>query len=210
MRIIQRILMPEIFDVIAERFGDVAYALTTTSFFYGGAVRDFLAEKPLKGDLDIVVGPSYQDIQALQQSIEDTFKQTVKRWSKHKLSGDYADIPNLPVSEITIYSDGNRGVDTQAIVCGKHGSFNTVIDDALEFVASVDLVCCGVAVDCWGFLYEMVPGAISDCKGHIVRPNLGVKLDKHRLEKRLEKFVRYRGWKEAPPKKMGYFDWENF
>lgn len=209
MEIIQRILMPEIFDIIANRFGQPAYCLTSTSFFYGGAVRDAVAGMPLRGDLDIAVVPMRHDLNLLQ----DNIVKCPGNWRRsYAQNVEYNGNANPLIASVRTFCEERTSRIVQIMSVMVLDRSVSTLDNVLKFVQSVDICCCGLALDCWGFLYEMVPGAIEDCKNHVLRynprdvtPNGGEGSEIYRM--RTAKLMS-RGWTPAAAvKDRAVYDW---
>ena len=70
----------------------------------------------------------------------------------------------------------------------------TNFESAIEAVKNVDIVCCGIAMDRDGRIFEVVEGAQEDCVGRILRLNKIVKnVNIANLERRITKLTK-RGW----------------
>jgi len=192
----ERILAPQLFDAIRERFGQITDALTYTSFFYGGAVRDALAGMPLQGDLDIVVANVLGDINAQRNNIHK-YAPNWKKQSEKPVPAEYADAPSTLIAHVEEYTSDER-IAQLMVSAGRGGD---VIERALYVVKQVDIVCCGVALDCWGYVYEMVPNAIVHCRERILVYNEQQQYHRQgqqdaRYVNRIRK-LKDRGWRHA-------------
>ena len=189
---LERILMPQLLeDVIYERFGQMAHVLTYTSFFYGGAVRDAIAGVPLQGDLDIVVANSRNERWALLGNI----RHRASEWKSIKIKNAYDDTNGLGcVADVINYVHKETRLLTQVVCSAAAGG--DAISKALYVVSEVDIVCCGVALDCWGYVYDVVPNAIQHCKDRvlIVNKNRATPQNNAKLTGRLIK-LQQRGWR---------------
>ena len=190
----ERILAPQLFDVIRERFGQMADVLTYTSFFYGGAVRDVLAGIPLQGDLDIAVSRGPGEITAIRNNIKKYAADWEARPEKPAFGNYGEDHPSL-IDGMEEYQFKGRLTQIMVSSCLK----GDAIEKALNIVKQVDIVCCGVALDCWGYVYEMVPGAITHCRERVLVYNTEQQYHQNgqksqRYLSRIHK-LRERGWK---------------
>ena len=188
---LERILIPQLLDVIYERFEQMTHVLTYTSFFYGGAVRDALAGIPLQGDLDITVANTRSERFALLGNIRNR----AKEWKAIRINNTYDGTNSLScVAEVINYVHKETRLQTQ-VVCSSAVS-GDAISQALHVVSEVDIVCCGVALDCWGYVYEVVPGAIQHCKDRvlIVNKRRTENINNFKLTGRLIK-LQQRGWR---------------
>lgn len=111
--------------------------------------------------------------------IEKTAKKYV---SKNK----YTEIPT--VKNVMTYETIN-GIQVQIISAKSY-------EDVYNTVRNVDIVCCGVAMNGDGHVYELVEGAHKDCQDRILNVNhnsLGI-VSIERLINRIDDFIK-RGWK---------------
>lgn len=100
---------------------------------------------------------------------------------------------NVPMSAVSNF-EGIGGVKAQIVI--SKGSTQNAIDDVFKVVREVDILCCGVAMDKEGAIYELVEHAYEDCKNKILRLNpivLTAELEISILEKRIERLTK-RGW----------------
>jgi len=169
MQALTRTYRPDVLPKIYDRFGPVANCLTLSSFFYGGAVRDSLAGVPLVGDLDVCVADTGAEVSALLRRI---YEGTANEW--HMTERAQANNPynHNPAISRVIECTNNSGLGMH-IVKGQANAFDKTPRSAparaLLIPKTVDIVCCGVAIDCWGFVYELIPGAIRDCHERLIR-----------------------------------------
>lgn len=185
---------------IEEKFDDAIINLEEGCIVYGGAVRDLLAGLPIGGDCDVAV-PSF-----MFNDIVNRFNTSV-RWvpadpvlnadgSTPFGSGNPTTAKKV-VSSVRTYKNIN-GYSVQII--GPENKENIYIHDiqtgVVDIVRNVDIVCCGVFTDIFGNLYEIVPGAIEDCKNRVLRFNHDIQATKASIEalkKRINK-LEERGW----------------
>jgi len=207
-------------ELIAERFDDAIDLMHSDAIVYGGAIRDILAGLPLEGDLDIATdGYSYRDT---SRNFRNSPKWTEKgrRWrpssmpaatksgrtsSNKKFSirrdspsspyGDTRSNPyegtSMPVADTTSFVTFNSA---QAQIVMSKGQSKESFDAALEIVRHVDFVCCGLAMDNTGRIFEVIEGAYEDCKNKVLRLNKSTKnINVDNLKERVTK-LKKRGW----------------
>jgi hypothetical protein len=179
-------------EVLSERFDNALTLMTKDSIIFGGAIRDCLAGKELLGDLDIVVTPqSYPEIfeNFLHNPRWLPFNNTevpkaVKQYGK--------DTPSPPFSKILFFKTNNSRV-AQIMVADSKGA--DPMEILMNYVRSVDILCCGVAMTYDGRVFEALPGALEDCRNEVLRVNTftdGIPFV--RLDERVKKLTA-RGWK---------------
>jgi hypothetical protein len=103
----------------------------------------------------------------------------------------YEDSGHLPVAKVIAFETVN-GACVQVIE--SRTTTGDPLEDALEVVRKVDFTFCGIAVDKWGRVLEVLPHAYSDCLARVIR--IGVyqhRCDILRMKARIFKYVR-RGW----------------
>jgi len=101
---------------------------------------------------------------------------------------------HVPMSSVSNF-EGIGGVRAQIIVA--KGNTQNIEDAIFKIVREVDILCCGVAMDKEGIIYELVEHAYEDCKNKILRLNpivLTAELETPILEERIERLTK-RGWK---------------
>lgn len=187
----KKIFMPEIYKPLIEKFGKLPYCITATSYIYGGAVRDVLAGKEIKGDLDIAVPSSRIET----VSLIGTIRRLATGWvikSEIMKNSPYESGP--PISKVIDLENKDLGSVAQIIIAERDPSGR--ITPAINIVETVDIVCCGVALDCFGYLYEAVPDAIEHCKAHILVATKNANKDRKLYKQRVKK-LRDRGWEEV-------------
>lgn len=199
-------------ELMAERFDDAIDLMHSDAIVYGGAIRDILAGLPLEGDLDIATdGHSYRDtVKSFRGSPKWTEKG--RRWhslsiatttktgrtSSNKPSSFRREPPSspyegasMPVASTTSFVTFNSA-KTQIVM--SKGQSKDSFDAALEIVRHVDFVCCGLAMDNTGRIFEVIEGAYEDCKNKVLRLNKFTKnINIDNLKERITK-LKKRGW----------------
>lgn len=182
-------------EVISERFDNALALMRPDSVVYGGAVRDALAKKELKGDLDIAVTPD-----AFMRMSEDFLENP--RWIAHNSSGNLFEPEDMGSGKIArkmapmsgVYQFINMdGMVVQLVTSNKNlkDRFQVAVYPARQ----VDIVCCGVIMTYDGRVFEVLPGAHQDCIDGVLRINDDsetILLDT--LEARVKK-LEERGWR---------------
>lgn len=198
-------------ELIAERFDDAVDLMHPSAIVYGGAIRDILAGMPLEGDLDIATdGYSYRDTSRnFRRSPKWTEEgrcwvpsmATTRRTSPSQRAptfrnkqapkrNSYEDT-SMPVADTTSFVTYNSA--KAQIVMAKSQSDDSH-DAALEIVKHVDFVCCGLAMDNTGRVFEVIEGAYEDCKNRVLRLNKTTKnISIDSLKERVAK-LKSRGW----------------
>jgi len=195
---------PWLIEVIAERFDYSAInAMTEDSLIYGGAIRDALAGIPLEGDLDIVLPP--HSLLEITRLLDSSSKWTrVSGGPKIESCGIVEIVretstnypQSLNIQSIVTYRNVNDAT-LQIVMPNNKASFgNSSMDSSYELISSVDIVCCGLAMDREGKIFEILEGAHHDCQNRILRFNerviASISIDK--LSERIKK-LEDRGWK---------------
>jgi len=186
--------IPEVYEKLTKIFGRLPYCLANGTFIYGGAIRDFLAGKEIEGDLDIAT-PSRNGIH--RQVIKNISKIAPNWKPQNTIEAITSYGNNTPITSVINFENNKTGKLAQ-IIQAKRRSGIIPWTSALDIVERVDIVCCGVAIDCWGNVYEVVPNAIDHCKHGILvlnKANKQVDKDSEQYRKRIQKFLK-RGWKE--------------
>ena len=195
---------PWAIESIDAHFDDVLCNLNPKGcFIYGGVVRDLFANIKLVGDLDIIVEAHLfnEVVNALRYS---------SRWSlKGVTDGDNYNRP-VPASEKRKTSSGcitkiatlfdKDGYEVQLITPLE---YQRELTDTIpcsriawDIVRNVDIRCSGLMMTLVGDVYEVVPGAVSDCHNRVLSVNQLVSKDNignNRLHKRVSK-LSDRGW----------------
>lgn len=104
----------------------------------------------------------------------------------------------LDIKTITTY-ESSYGRKVQIIsIEGRIGPLNSEykIEDSISAVRKVDIICCGLAMNKKGTIFEVVEGAYEDCKNKTLRFNrITIEVtDLENLKKRIKK-LKDRGWK---------------
>ena len=103
----------------------------------------------------------------------------------------YSEVPNLPVSQVVAFKTVNN-VKVQ-IVESKE-SLGDPLEDALAVVRSVDFVFCGIGMDKYGRLLEVIEGAYDDCCKKVIRvANYDPLIKPSKFKQRFDKYMK-RGW----------------
>lgn len=177
-------------EILSERFDNAIDMLTSKSVIYGGAVRDVLAGKEPQGDLDVAVLPEDHS------EIVSTFLGH-PRWKAQKPSSsnhkDYfgkLSAEPLTLSKISSFVNTN-GVVVQLIVTAD--TEKDRMQAALWPARRVDIICCGVVMLTDGRVFEVVPGALEDCKNSVLNINKNIPICIETLSRRINKLVS-RGW----------------
>lgn len=182
---------PWVLEVITERFDFLPIdCMTDSAVVYGGAIRDALAGIELKGDLDIATDhKSFNEIvQAINSSPRwERVEQKVSLFPRLDKPG-YG--KHVPLDQIVRFQN-MHGAEIEVILAKEKGEENSM----LTIPAKVDIVCCGLAMDRSGHIYEIVEGAHKDCLDRILRLNEAIKnnVDIDRMTERIKKLVG-RGW----------------
>lgn len=186
---------PWIIDTIQEKFDDALDILEESCILYGGAIRDAIADLPLKGDLDIAVPRS------LAQAISNNFSNSVRWISDNKLPSLSGSANPTTAKKVinNVYNYKNiDGRSVQLIIPQISADTVQNIDAGIfDIVSNVDIVCCGLLSDLFGNVYEVVPGAIKDCEAHVLNFNYNIQVTKSsikHLKERINKLEK-RGWK---------------
>lgn len=183
-------------DILEEKFDDAMSLLEEGCIIYGGAIRDIFAGMPLRGDLDIGVPNS------MFRHITANFNNS-NRWinKSHVLPHKNSGIPTTAkkvISNVNTYQNING--DTVQLIAPVDMAASEIqgIDFGLiDIVLNVDIVCCGLLSDIFGTVYEIVPGAVEDCKNRVLNFNGAIKITPtsiDRLNERIKK-LKIRGWK---------------
>jgi len=183
-------------STIEEHFDDALSMLEDDCVIYGGVIRDVMANLPLLGDLDIII-PSYLKTSTINNFIGSARWTEMRGKNKKYLTSSR----NIIQSVHTFVNMNDREV--QLIIPTDTVSFSVSSTTCSEFykpivdVASeVDMICCGLLSDLLGNIYEVLPGAVRDCKTRTLNINKNIKFDADsvgKLNTRIAKFIK-RGW----------------
>jgi len=192
------IFMPQIYKVLREKFDSLPYCLTINSYIFGGAIRDALAGKEIQGDLDIAVPSSNLEATTLFNRISIL----AKSWVEQDVNIFHYNYSKLPIASIINLKNRKSGALAQimavkeATPLSHQGLRSQRTYAALKLVKEVDIICCGVALDCFGNVYEAVPQAIDHCRRRIIMATEKADKNNERYKKRVQKLVG-RGWTVA-------------
>jgi len=188
----KKIDLPFAMDIIAERFDNILDLIHPNCFVYGGVLRDIVAGLPLEGDLDLVTSSRDYDycIANISKSgkwrdVRDLIK-TITTTTKNGYKG------NKNISKISAFETfNNRRVE---IMQAESQIPENNLTNSLNVVKSVDIRCCGIAMDIYGNAYEILKGAYQDCLDKVLRLNkLSTNSNIENLKNRIAKLER-RGW----------------
>lgn len=205
-----------ILEAIDEVFDGATSLLTKNSVMYGSTITALIANLPICGDLDVAV--SKMEYSKLCQNFASSAKwiqvsgiPVKEKKIKPKFSfGDgfshnlppthtlssqpinqYGGVKHLPVSGVITFKTVN-GSCVQIIESSSVSG--DAFTDAVNIVRNVDFTFCGIAVDRYGRMLEVIPHAYSDCLQRAVRiQNYNSEIDPERLRNRIFKYV-HRGW----------------
>lgn len=175
---------PWVYETISAQFDASLPLLTADAIVFGGAVRDTIAGMPLKGDMDVVVVESR--FAQLRERFEGSNKWRRKNMPRGHKPYNHPDIAGV-VEYMNIY--GN----TVQIIQARSKPATPALVCSLAAVEHVDFICCGIAMDYRGVIYEVVSGAFDDCVNKVLRAN-GEVNDFTTFKSRLTK-LKGRGWK---------------
>ena len=195
---------PWIIEALDEIFDDVLCQLDSEgSYIYGGAIRDSLAGMPLIGDLDIIVEANvfkhaidvfrFSSRWVLKDIVDGSkYDRVIPSGSKETSAGNitkiatFFDKSNVKLQLISPMENTRELMDT--IPCSR---------SVWDIVRYVDIRCSGVLTTLLGDVYEVVPGAINDCRNRVLAINQFVTKETvgiNRLHKRIDKLTK-RGWR---------------
>lgn len=195
-----------ILESVDEVFDSATSLMTLNAVMYGSTITALIAGLPICGDLDIAV--SKQEYMRICQSFASSVKwlQTDgKRIPEHSAdhgrafvqaeapssSNPYAEAKHLPVSKTATFESVNQScvqIVESKVMTGDR------LEDALEVVRKVDFTFCGMAVDSFGRMLEVIPHAYDDCLQRVIRiQNYQPEMDFERMDHRLHKYIE-RGW----------------
>lgn len=113
-------------------------------------------------------------------------------YSRLKSEGSvYPGAPGIPVSQVVAFKTVN-GARVQIVE--SKGSEGDPLEDALAVVRKVDFVFCGIGMDKYGRLLEVIEGAYDDCCQKIIRiAQYDPLIKPNKLKQRFDKYTK-RGW----------------
>ena len=188
----KKIDLPFASDLIAEKFDNILELLHPNALAYGGAIRDITAGLSLKGDLDIVAAGADYDYCISKVSNSGKWREvnTVSAIVRKIKGSDYSS--NKAIKKVSTFETfGNKRVELIKAVTqlDKHNLTAT-----LEVIKTVDITCCGVAMDIYGNAYEILEGARQDCLDRVLKLNsLNSDSNIENLKNRIIKLEK-RGW----------------
>ena len=188
----KKIDLPFASDLIAEKFDNILELLHPNALAYGGAIRDITAGLSLKGDLDIVAAGADYDYCISKVSNSGKWRKvnTVSAIVRKIKGSDYSS--NKAIKKVSTFETfGNKRVELIKAVTqlDKHNLTAT-----LEVIKTVDITCCGVAMDIYGNAYEILEGARQDCLDRVLKLNsLNSDSNIENLKNRIIKLEK-RGW----------------
>lgn len=185
-------------EVISERFDGILELLSEGSFVFGGALRDIVAQQPLKGDLDIVATRSnYKELTAKLVNSPKWQSDSPRVQNKPRRSiGGFAmpdsspkhNYRGTPLKTMMVFTDVD-GCKVQVMTVDSK-------KEPKDMAREVDLRCCGFVMDHNAQIFELIDGAVEDCNQKILTLNeVGKYCSNLDLAKeRISKLVK-RGWK---------------
>lgn len=196
-----------ILESVDEVFDGISSMMTENAILYGSTITALLTGLPILGDLD--VSASSSEFMTLAQNIASSTKwvqvegsnipekhgENGRRLGLRPSSGNpYADAKHLPVNDVVAF----EGVNNARIqIVKSRVTSGDPLEDALHVVRKVDFVFCGLAVDKYGRVLEVIPGAYSDNSQRVIRIlDYQHRLDATRLRFRFNKYLK-RGYSLA-------------
>lgn len=194
---------PELVEEIDEKFDSVSTAMTDNSLIYGSGLTSLVSGLRADGDLDIVVcdedfmtvAGNFADSTAWLQIAGSTIPEAHNSSLYARLrrsspsSSDYGE-RTMPISETALFEN----VNSRKVQIIRARSSRKGVEAALEVISCVDMRFCGLALDRYGELIEVVPGAYQDCLDRRMRLNrIDLTFNATSLKERITKYVR-RGW----------------
>lgn len=201
-----------VLESVDEIFDGATSLMTLNAVMYGSTITALIAGQPVVGDLDIAV--SNQEYMKLCQNFASSVKWLQvdgKRIPERQIPSSRAGKPYANVTAGLTSSNKNPYKEAQHLPVSKMAAFQALndarvqiiesktmsgdrLEDALEIVRKVDFTFCGIAVDCFGRMLEVVPHAYDDCNQRVIRiQKYQSSMDPFRLKKRLRKYTK-RGW----------------
>lgn len=166
--------------------------MTKGSIIYGGLIRDIIAKKKLKNDVDMAT--SSKDLDNQLNSLICNCK-----WKKIQKSDDIIK-KEINKYKFAIENNINKISDINFIHEFKNntGKILQIINtnDTAKLICNVDFICCGIGMDYKGNIIEYIDGAYDNCINHKLRLNIfhtrpNILINK--FKQRLSKLVK-RGW----------------
>jgi len=200
-----------VLESVDEVFDSATSLMTQNAVMYGSTVTALITGLPICADLDIAV--SNQEYMRLCKNFASSVKWLQvdgKRVPEHRPSDSphkfnlpggttayssgknpYQEAKHLPISKMVVFEAVNR---SRVQIVESKTMTGDRLEDALEVVRSVDFTFCGMAIDRYGRILEVIPHAYDDCKQRIIRiQNYQPAIDPARMKERLHKYIK-RGW----------------
>lgn len=211
---IRELYLPNVCEILSEKFDGVTELLTENSFIYGGVLRDIVAGKEMLGDVDITVNST--EFNSLVGNFENSAKwvrDNVLEYERDKAKRQPSAPERFRVKAFSSVSSGKsprnyressamRVQDVLNFVNSENQKVQIVLsscsnldstDNALFPARNVDIICCGLVMDRNGRVFEVVFDAENQAKKGILRLNDIEGLNRESLQKRVDKLVK-RGW----------------
>lgn len=103
----------------------------------------------------------------------------------------YGNTPNLPISQVVAFKTVN---DVRVHIMQSKENSGDPLEDALALVRSVDFVFCGIGMDKYGRLLEVIEGAYDDCCQRTIKiAQYSPLMKPSKLKQRFDKYIE-RGW----------------
>jgi len=214
-RYLEEINHVSVLESVDEVFDSATSIMTPNAVMYGSTVTALITGLPICADLDIAV--SNQEFMTLCKNFASSVKwiQTDGKRIPERKASDFSHKFELPSSGISPATPGqkvkNPYAEAKHLPISKMVAFEAVnnnrvqivesktmtgdrLDDALEVVRKVDFTFCGIAIDRYGRVLEVIPHAYDDCRRRIIRiQNYQPLTDPACMKERLYKYIR-RGW----------------
>jgi hypothetical protein len=199
-----------VLETVDERFNGISALMTKNAVLYGSTVTGLLTGLPIVGDLDIAVstneyrsmiGNVAGSVKWIQTDGKTVSEKMSWRPSGHDLvSGSnpgglvpssekksYAEIKHLPVSNVVTFETIN---EARVQVMESKTQTGDTLEDSLEIVRKVDFIFCGLAIDRYGRVLEVLPNAYEDCIQRVIRMSeYNPEMSSERLQARITKYM---------------------
>lgn len=111
--------------------------------------------------------------------------------SSDKKESIYSKVKHMPLSNVVAFQTVN-GARVQ--IMESKAMTGDMLEDALKVVRRVDFVFCGIAIDRYGRVLEVMPHAYNDCLQRVIRiRDYQPEFDTGQLKQRFYKYIK-RGW----------------
>lgn len=211
---LKEIEVPGILEILGERWDNALELIHEDALVYGGAIRDIIAGLPLKGDLDIV--GSSDPYSLMVYAFAESAKWTPEGWvppvdTSQGVKSFGGRMATMATSSRSPSRQSSPSKYTKHIAVDDTTSFLTFdnakvqlvrarpskitgFKAALQVAKEVDIVCCGLIMDKYGRVFEVIEGAYDDCVNKVLRFNKTAKtLILDDLKIRIAK-LKDRGW----------------